>query len=67
MSCFDGRNIGGEFVAPIVSRTTQKARLLVIRTTSGNAGIAEFAAYNDTSGEVINVPRGSMPPGRVGK
>ncbi len=67
MSCFNGRHIGREFVAPIVGRTTQKTRLLVIRTTNGNLGIAEFAAYHDTSGEIINVPRGSMPPGRAGE
>jgi len=56
-SCFNGRNIGGEFVAPIVGRTTTKARLLAIRTTSGNPAIAEFAAYHDTSGEVFNLSR----------
>jgi len=67
VGCFNGRAIGADFVAPIVSRTTQKARLLVVRTESGNPSIAEFAAYNDTSGEVFNVPRGSVPPGRVGK
>jgi len=67
VSCFNGRAVGAEFVAPIVSRTTNKARLLVRTTTSGNAGIAEFAAYNDTSGEVINVPRGGVPPTRIGK
>jgi hypothetical protein len=54
-------------VAPIVSRTTPKARLVILRTNSGNPSIAEFDAYNDTTGEVINVPRGAMPPGRPGK
>ncbi len=67
IGCFNGRGIGSEFVAPIVSRSTQKARLLVMRTKSGNPGIAEFAAYNDTSGEVFNVARGGVPPGRAGK
>jgi hypothetical protein len=67
VGCFNGAAIGGEFVAPIVGRTTQKARLVILRTNSGNPSIAEFDAYNDTTGEVINVPRGAMPPGRVGK
>jgi hypothetical protein len=67
VGCFNGRNIGKEFVAPIVGRTTQKARLLVIATTSGDPGIAEFAAYNDTTGDVFNVARGKETPGRVGK
>jgi hypothetical protein len=65
--CFNGRTIGADFVAPIVSRTTPKARLVILRTNSGNPSIAEFDAYNDTTGEVINVPRGAMPPGRPGK
>ncbi len=67
VGCFNGRTIGADFIAPIVSRTTSKARLLVIRTTDGPPVIAEFAAYNDTGGEVFSVARGDTPPGRVGK
>ena len=67
VGCFNGRTIGPDFVAPIVSRTTQKVRLLVMRTTSGNPCISEFAAYNDTTGEIFNVPVGGVPPGRPGK
>ena len=67
VGCFNGRNIGTGFVAPIVGRTTQKARLLVVSTNSGNPSIAEFAAYNDTTREVFNVPRGKETPGRAGK
>lgn len=67
VGCFNGRNIGVGFVAPIVGRITQKARLLVLGTNSGPPGIVEFAAYNDTTGEVFNVPRGKETPGRVGK
>ena len=67
VGCFNGGKIGADFVAPIVSRTAQKARLLVVKTSSGDPGIAEFAAYNDTTGEVFNVARGGMPPGRAGK
>jgi len=67
MSCFNGRAIGADFVAPIVGRTVRKARLLVIRTESGAPSIAEFAAYNDTTGEVFNVARGGVPPNRAGK
>jgi len=50
VGCFNGRGIGPDFVAPIVSRTTRKVRLLVMRTTKGNPCIAEFEAYNDTTG-----------------
>jgi len=67
VGCFNGRTIGKEFVAPIVSRTTPKVRLQVLATSSGQPGIAEFSAYHDTSGEVFNVARGQTTPGRVGK
>ncbi len=50
VGCFNGRAIGPDFIAPIVSRTTRKARLLVVRTDKGNPCIAEFEAYNDTIG-----------------
>jgi hypothetical protein len=67
VGCFNGRTIGTDFIAPIVSRTTQKVRLLVMRTNSGNPCIGEFAVYNDTTGEVFNVPVGGVPPARPGK
>ena len=38
IGCFNGLAIGPDFIAPIVSRTTTKARLLVKRTASGNPG-----------------------------
>jgi hypothetical protein len=71
-SCFNGfadaaRPIGTAFVAPIVSRTTQKVRLLVMKTKSGNPCISEFAVYNDTTGMVFNVPAGRVPPERPSK
>ena len=56
VGCFNGMNIGPDFVAPIVGRTTRKVRLFVMRTTSGNPSIAEFEAYNDN---------GAKPPNRV--
>jgi hypothetical protein len=49
-SCFNGRAIGSEFMAPIVSRTTKKVRLLILRTNSGNPAISAFEVYNDTAG-----------------
>jgi hypothetical protein len=49
-SCFNGREIGPEFMAPIVSRTTKKVRLLIMRTRSGNPAIGAFEVYNDTTG-----------------
>ena len=50
VSCFNGRTIGPEFIAPIVTRRTKKVRLLVMRTESGNPGISSFEAYYDTTG-----------------
>jgi len=67
VGCFNGRTIGPDFIAPIVSRTTQKARLFIMRTTGGNPAICSFEAYNDTTGEVFNVPVGGVPPTRPGK
>ena len=67
VGCFNGRGIGAEFVAPVVSRTTKKVRLLIMKTESGSPCINAFEAYNDTSGEVFNVARGSVPPNRAGK
>jgi len=49
ISCFNGRAIGRDFMAPVVSRTTRKARLFVTRTVKGNPCIAEFEAYDDTT------------------
>jgi len=49
VGCFNGRTIGADFVAPIVSRTTRKVRLLIGRTEHGNPCINEFEAYNDTT------------------
>ncbi len=67
VSCFNGREIGAEFVAPIVSRTTTKARLLIKQTTKDNPAIGSFEAYNDTAGLILNAARGSNVPGNVGK
>lgn len=50
VGCFNGRTIGSDFLAPIIIRTTSKVRLFVIKTASGNPSIAEFEAYNDTTG-----------------
>lgn len=53
VSCFNGRGIGADFVAPIVGRVTTKARLRVMQTKSGKSKITEFNAYNDMSGGTI--------------
>jgi len=50
VSCFNGRDIGPEFMAPIVSRTTKKVRLRIMGTKSGNPAISAFEVYNDTAG-----------------
>ncbi len=49
VGCFNGMGIGPAFMAPIVARTTRKARLLVLRTARGNPAIVEFEAYHDTT------------------
>ena len=50
VGCFNGRTIGPDFMAPIVSRRTRKVRLLVMRTESGNPAISSFGTYYDTTG-----------------
>jgi len=67
VSCFNGREIGKEFVAPIVSRLTSKARLRIIRTNSSAPVITEFSAYNDTRGKPVNLKRGNQVPQLIGK
>ena len=44
-SCFNGRTMGTNFIAPAVSRTTTKVRLWITSTASGTPGIADFEAY----------------------
>lgn len=56
VGCFNGLTIGPDFIAPIVSRTTTKARLMVKRTTGGNPDIGEFEAYNDTTRDSPDPP-----------
>jgi hypothetical protein len=41
--------------------------LLIVRTAKDNPAIGSFEAYDDTTGEVLNVPVGGVAPGRVGK
>ncbi len=64
MSCFNGAGIGAEFVAPIVSRTTSKARLRVIATGKEKAALTAFEAYNAPPGDALNVAKGSATPPR---
>jgi hypothetical protein len=37
-------------MAPIVSRTTKKVRLRIMRTNSGSPAISAFEVYSDTTG-----------------
>lgn len=68
LSCFNGMGIGGDFVAPIATRTFQKARLNIIRTSNNEpAKITAFEAYNDALGDPLNVPKGQAVPNRAGK
>jgi hypothetical protein len=68
LSCFNGREIGVGFVAPIVSRVTTKARLRIMNTKSGKSKITEFTAYNDTTGfTTFNDPTGAAAVRITGK
>jgi len=60
-SCFNGRGIGKQFVAPVVARTMRKARLRVMETKKGAPAVTEFQAYDDTTGKVFSVPKGKRP------
>ena len=67
VGCFNGRTIGAGFMAPIISRTARKARVLIMATTSGNPGLAEFEAYNDTTGGLQITPLGQVVKGPAKK
>ncbi len=45
VSCFNGRTVGADFMAPIVTRTMQRVRLSIVGTTSGLPRIGEFGVY----------------------
>lgn len=45
---FNGLTIGPDFIAPIVSRSTSKVRLMILQTAGKVPCISEFEAYNDT-------------------
>lgn len=67
IGCFNGRNIGQDFIAPIVRRTTDKIRLLVVQSACGNPCITEFGVYNDTTGTPFSDATGATTVGVVGK
>ena len=67
VNCFNGMGIGGGFVCPIISRSTTKARLVVIRTNKDKAVITSFDAFNEPPGDAFDVPKGGVTPNRVGK
>lgn len=67
VSCFNGLGIGAEFIAAIVPRTTSKVRLSVLANSKEKAIITAFEAYNDPSGEPLDVAKGTATPNRVGK
>lgn len=66
VSCFNGREIGEDFIAPIVSRKTRSVRLRIIQTKSDNPGIMEFAAYNGTA-QAFNDANGVAAGKTIGK
>jgi len=53
-SCFNGRAIGQDFVAPIVPRSTTKVRFRIVQTSEGIPALSEFAVHYDTAGKVVN-------------
>ena len=65
-SCFNGMNIGDDFIAPIVSRNTKSLRLRVIATEKGRPAIREFEAYQG-NGRTFNDPTGAKAIQVVGK
>jgi hypothetical protein len=64
---FNGATVGPEFMAPIVSRTTEKARVSVLHTIKGEPQIESFEAFHDTTGESYSDTTGSKAPKHVGK
>ena len=60
VQCFNGMEIGAEFVAPIIERTTTKVRLQIIRTNKDAPAIAEFEAYLDTTGGIPHDAGGNL-------
>jgi hypothetical protein len=60
VSCFNGREIKTDFMAPIVSRTTTKARIRIMQTSKGAPGLTKFEAYNDTTGAMPITPGGYL-------
>ena len=60
IGCFNGMEIGKEFVAPIVGRVTTKARVLVMQTSKGEPAIASFEAYHDTTQAIALDSRGNV-------
>jgi len=62
VGCFNGLKIGQDFIAPIISRTTAKVRLLIKQTDNGNPCIAAFEAYNDATSDPPDSPPAALPP-----
>ncbi len=67
LGCFNGGAIGKAFIAPIVSRSTTRARLRILQAGPGTTAITEFGAYHDLSGPRFNDPTGAAAVGVVGK
>lgn len=67
ITCFNGREIGRDFVAPIVSRTTRVVRLMILRVSNGNPAVTEFGVFNDLGGEIFNDPTGAAAVGKIGQ
>ncbi len=65
-SCFNGRKIGSDFIAPIVARKTRAVRLRIIQTVSGPPAIRELSAY-EGSGRAFSDPDGILAGGTIGK
>jgi hypothetical protein len=65
-SSFNGMAIGADFIAPIIARTTSRARLRVIRTKAGNPALREFSAHGGV-GKELNDPNGVIARRIVGK
>jgi len=65
-SCFNGMNIGKDFIAPIVTCKTKELRLKVIATNKGRPAISEFEAYRSV-GRTFDDPTGAAAVNIIGK
>ena len=65
-SCFNGREIGPDFIAPIVARKTRGFRLRIIETVKGSPAIREFSAF-EGGARPFSDPNGVLAGKTIGR